>query len=66
VETAAAFRRRGLCGTLAYHAACAALTELGAERLVLVGLPDHTSEIYQSVGFEVRERLVAAFAATRP
>lgn len=66
VETAAAFRRRGLCGTLAYHAACAALTDLGAERLVLVGLPDHTSEIYQSVGFEVRERLVAAVAATRP
>jgi hypothetical protein len=66
VETAAAFRRRGLCGTLAYHAARTALSELGAERLVLVGLPDHTSAIYRSVGFEVREHLVAAVIATRP
>ena len=60
VETARAFRRRGVCGTLAYHAAQVALDELGAERLVMVGLPDHTAAIYQSIGFEPRERLIAA------
>jgi hypothetical protein len=60
VETAAAFRRRGVCGTLLYHTACVALAELGAQTLVIVGLPDHTSRIYESAGFEPRERLVAA------
>jgi hypothetical protein len=60
VETAAAFRRRGMCGTLAHHAAQVALAELGARTLVLVGLPDHTADIYESVGFERVERLVAA------
>jgi hypothetical protein len=61
VETALAFRRRGLCGTLAYFAAQVALAELGATRLVLVGLPDHTADIYESVGFARVEKLVAAF-----
>jgi hypothetical protein len=65
VETAAAFRRRGLCGTLAHHAARVAMTDLGAERLVIVGVPDHTTEIYRSVGFEVREHLVAALGRRR-
>ncbi|HWO24073.1 MAG TPA: GNAT family N-acetyltransferase [Kofleriaceae bacterium] len=60
VETAAAFRRRGICGTLVHHAGCAAIAELGARRLVMVGLPDHTAQIYRSVGFEERERLCAA------
>jgi hypothetical protein len=60
VETHAAFRRRGLCGTLACFAANVALAELGATRLVLVGLPDHTADIYESVGFERIERLVSA------
>jgi hypothetical protein len=61
VETALAFRRRGLCGTLAHFVAERALADLGASRLVLVGLPDHTAAIYESVGFEPVERLVAAF-----
>ncbi len=61
VETAAFARRRGLCGTLAYHAAQAALLELGAKTLVMVGLPDHTAQIYASVGFTPCERLVAAY-----
>lgn len=60
VETAAAFRRRGICGTLVYHAGCAVIAELGARRLVMVGLPDHTAQVYGSVGFEERERLCAA------
>ncbi len=66
VETAAAVRRRGVCGTLAYHAARTALAELGARVLVIVGLPDHTSQIYRSVGFEVRERLIAAVRRGTP
>ncbi len=60
VETAAAYRRRGLCGTLVHHAARVALSELGAETLVIVGLDDHTSRIYASCGFAPRERLVSA------
>jgi hypothetical protein len=60
VETAAAFRRRGICGTLVHHAGCAAIAELGARRLVMVGLPDHTAQVYGSVGFAERERLCAA------
>jgi hypothetical protein len=60
VETAPAYRRRGICGTLAHHTAELALAELGARQLVIVGLDDHTSRIYTSVGFEPRERLVAA------
>ena len=60
VETAAVFRRRGICGTLIHHAGRAAIAELGARRLVMVGLPDHTAQVYRSVGFEERERLCAA------
>jgi len=60
VETADAYRRRGLCGTLVHHVAQVALAELGAETMVLVGAPDHTAQIYASVGFEPRERLTAA------
>ena len=60
VETAVAFRRRGICRTLLHHAARVALDELGAQQLVIVGLPDHTAQVYASVGFEEREHLVAA------
>jgi hypothetical protein len=60
VETAAAHRRQGLCGTLVHHAAQVAIAELGAETLVLVGLDDHTAKIYASCGFDRRERLVSA------
>ena len=61
IETAAAFRGRGICGALLFHAARFAIDELAAEQLVVVGLPDHTSRVYASVGFVERERLVAAF-----
>lgn len=60
VETAAGFRRRGICRSLLHHASQVALDELGARELVIVGLPDHTAHAYASVGFEERERLVAA------
>lgn len=60
VETAVTFRRHGLCGTLVHHVARAALTELGAETLVIVGVGDHASRIYASCGFTPRERLVSA------
>lgn len=60
VETAPAFRRRGIAGTLVHHAGERARAELGAEVLVIVGSPDHTSRIYESVGFAPRERLISA------
>ncbi len=60
VETAPAYRRRGLCGTLVHHAARLALDELGAQTLVIVGAPDHTSAIYETCGFDRREHLVSA------
>ena len=59
VETAAAFRRRGICGTLVHYASRVALDQLGARQLVMVGLPDHTAQIYASVGFDACERLVS-------
>ncbi len=36
-------------------------SKLGADTLVIVGLPDHTAHVYASVGFVECERLVAAF-----
>jgi len=60
VETAVAFRRRGICQALLHHASRVAIDELGAQQLVIVGLPDHTAQVYASVGFDKRERLIAA------
>jgi predicted GNAT family N-acyltransferase len=62
VETASAYRRRGLCGTLVHHASQTAFHEFDAETLVLVADPDyHAGRIYESVGFQPAERLVAVF-----
>jgi GNAT superfamily N-acetyltransferase len=61
VETAPAYRRRGICGTLVHHTAQLALTELGAEHLVIVGVEPHVASIYASCGFEPTERVVSAF-----
>jgi ribosomal protein S18 acetylase RimI-like enzyme len=62
VETDPAFRRRGVCGTLVHRAAQMAFGELGARVLVMVADPDyHAARIYESVGFERAEQLVAAY-----
>jgi hypothetical protein len=66
IETAVAFRRRGICRTLLHHASRVALDELGARQLVVVGLPDHTAQTYASVGFVEHERLIAVIRRSLP
>jgi ribosomal protein S18 acetylase RimI-like enzyme len=62
VETAPAYRRRGVCGTLVHHAARHAFDALGAAHLVMVADPEyHAARIYESVGFTPAERLVAVY-----
>jgi GNAT superfamily N-acetyltransferase len=60
VETAPAYRRRGICGTLVHHTAQLARAELGADQLVIVGVDGHVAAIYASCGFEPTERVVSA------
>jgi GNAT superfamily N-acetyltransferase len=60
VETAPAYRRRGICGTLVHHTAQLARAELAAEQLVIVGVEGHVAAIYASCGFEPTERVVSA------
>ncbi len=56
VETHPDHRRRGLAGTLAHHAGCYGLGELGAQTLVMVADPDYLAiRIYRSIGFEDTE-----------
>jgi GNAT superfamily N-acetyltransferase len=55
VETHPAARRRGLAGTLVWHAAATALTG-GTRTLVMVAEPDDAAiRVYRSVGFTVTE-----------
>lgn len=57
VGTRPEFRRRGICGTLVYETARLAIAEQGATRLCMVADPEyHAARIYESVGFEPRER----------
>lgn len=59
VETAPAFRRQGICGTLVYQAACFAFDRFVAKTLVMVADEDyHAAGIYESVGFRAQERQV--------
>jgi ribosomal protein S18 acetylase RimI-like enzyme len=57
VDTHPEFRRRGLAGTLVYHAAQKGLTNMGAKTLVICADPDYIAVgIYESVGFRVTEK----------
>jgi ribosomal protein S18 acetylase RimI-like enzyme len=52
VETHPDHRRRGLAGTLAHHAGCYGLDQLGAETLVIVADLDYLAiGIYRDLGF---------------
>lgn len=52
VETHPDMRRRGVCSALVAHAVRLGLTELGAQRLVIVARDDyHARDIYRSIGF---------------
>ena len=60
VETAPSHRGGGICGTLVHEAGRRARAELGAERLVMVADPEgRAARVYESVGFQETERLVA-------
>jgi ribosomal protein S18 acetylase RimI-like enzyme len=60
VDTHPNFRRRGLAGTLVYHAAQKGFTEMGAKTLVMCADPDYVAVgIYESVGFRVTEHEMA-------
>lgn len=54
VETHPDFRGKGVCKNLVHFASQFGLSELGAEKLVMVADPDyHAQKIYQSVGYEI-------------
>lgn len=60
VDTHPEFRRRGLAGTLVYHAAQKGFTDLGAKTLVICADPNYVAAgIYESVGFKTTERQTA-------
>ncbi|MGL4610947.1 MAG: GNAT family N-acetyltransferase [Trueperaceae bacterium] len=57
VDTHPDFRRRGLAGTLVYHAANKGFETMGAKTLVMCADPDYVAvNIYESVGFKVVEQ----------
>lgn len=59
VDTAAAFRRRGICSRLVVEAARHSVGAHGAERFVIVAdLNYHALGLYESLGFERREHVV--------
>ena len=58
VDTAEAFRRRGICSRLVVDAAAHAVRAFGAERFVMVADPDyHAIGLYESLGFRRAERV---------
>jgi ribosomal protein S18 acetylase RimI-like enzyme len=60
VDTHPNFRRRGLAGTLVYHAARQGFSDMGAETLVMCADPDYVAvKIYESVGFKITEQQMA-------
>jgi ribosomal protein S18 acetylase RimI-like enzyme len=60
VETHPAWRRRGLAGTLVWHAGRYAVDRLGARTLIIVADPDGAAiRIYRSVGFADAEAQLA-------
>jgi ribosomal protein S18 acetylase RimI-like enzyme len=59
VDTALAFRRRGICSRLVVEAAHHSAQAHGAERFVIVAdLGYHALGLYESLGFERREHVV--------
>jgi ribosomal protein S18 acetylase RimI-like enzyme len=64
VETAAAHRRRGICSRLVVDAAHDAARQHGAHSLVIAADPGyHALGLYESLGFERRERVCGVFRA---
>jgi ribosomal protein S18 acetylase RimI-like enzyme len=60
VDTHPEFRRRGLAGTLVYHAVQQGFQSMAAKTLVMCADPDYVAVgIYESVGFKITERQTA-------
>ena len=58
VDTATAYRRRGICSRLVVEAAHHAAQRHGARRLVIAADPDyHTLGLYESLAFQPNERV---------
>ena len=58
VDTAEAYRRRGICSRLVVEASHRAAEDYGAERFVIVAEADyHALGLYESLGFERREHV---------
>ena len=66
VDTAAAYRRRGICSRLLVDAARHAVAAYGATRLVIVADPEyHAAGLYESVGFRPVERVCGVCRSPR-
>lgn len=64
VATAPEFRRQGLCARLVEEVTRTGLSELGAERVVMLTGPGGAAErVYRSVGFEPHERVASVARA---
>jgi ribosomal protein S18 acetylase RimI-like enzyme len=62
VETRASHRRRGICSRLVVEAARHSAQHHGARRFVIAADPDyHALGLYESLGFERRERTAGVF-----
>ena len=60
VDTHPNFRRRGLAGTLVYHASLKGFSDLAAKTLVMCADPDYVAvKIYEAVGFKITEQEMA-------
>jgi ribosomal protein S18 acetylase RimI-like enzyme len=58
VDTALAYRRRGICSRLVVEAARRSTDRHGAERFVIAADPDyHALGLYESLGFRRKERV---------
>jgi ribosomal protein S18 acetylase RimI-like enzyme len=60
VDTHPNFRRRGLAGTLVYHAAQEGFSDMAVKTLVMCADPDYVAvKIYESLGFKITEQQMA-------
>jgi ribosomal protein S18 acetylase RimI-like enzyme len=64
VQTHPDFRRRGIAGSLVYHAGLYAFENHDVERLVIVAEADTAAQrLYQSIGFQFKEYQMGAWKA---
>lgn len=60
VCTSPKYRRSGCCGTLVHGACSYAFEKLGASEIAMMAAPSNPSlRVYQSVGFEIQERVAS-------